>query len=194
MAKHEAIYETALEHVDLSALSGNAVNVKEIRDCGFVTLRVRRETAGVAEAMDKLGITLPSTLGFTENNDAVRVKWISPDEYLISLPLTAKDEFISKAKAALDGIFSAVVDNSGGYALLHISGSQYQEMLSKLSFYDLHGNLPTGKVVSTMLSKSPVIFYRVDQESLFCMLRWSFADYALKIILAASEEFNTKER
>ncbi len=189
MAKHDVIYETALEQVDLSALSSDAIRVTEIRDLGFVVLRVHPATAGVSEAMVRLGIELPETMGMTDSTDSRLVKWISPDEYLVTLPLAEKDAFIQEATEALKGIFSAVVDNSGGYSLLKIAGSQYQEMLSKLTFYDLRGNLPVGKVVSTLMTKAPVIFYRTEEDALMCMVRWSFADYAWKILLKAGEEY-----
>lgn len=194
MAKHspiygDAVYETALEQADWSALNSDAVRVTEIRDRGFVVLRLRPDTAGADAALAKPGIELPGALGMTGAAESRLVKWISPDEYLITLPLTEKDAFIAEAKTALEGIFSAVVDNSGGYSLLNISGAQYQEMLSKLTFYDLRGNLPVGKVVSTLMTKAPVIFYRTEEDSLMCMVRWSFADYAGKLLVKAAEEY-----
>lgn len=188
MAKHDIVYETALEQADLSALNSDAIRVTEVRDRGFVVLRIRPDTGGVAEAMAKLGIELPETMGMTGSAERL-VKWISPDEYLVTLPLADKDVFVADAKAALDGIFSAVVDNSGGYSLLKISGSHYQDMMSKLTFYDLRGNMPVGKVVSTLMTKTPVIFYRTDEEALMCMVRWSFADYTWKIMVKAAEEY-----
>ena len=188
MAKHDIVYETALQQVDLSALNSDAIRVTEVRDRGFVVLRIRSNTAGVTEAMAKLGIELPDTLGITGSAERL-VKWISPDECLVTLPLSEKDAFIQEATAALEGIFSAAVDNSGGYSLLKISGTHYQDMLSKLTFYDLSGNMPVGKVVSTVMTKTPVIFYRTDEDALMCMVRWSFADYAWKILLKAAEEY-----
>lgn len=189
MAKHDIVYETALEQIDTSALNSDAIRVTEIRDRGFVVLRIRPNTAGAAAAIAKLGIELPAALGMTGSAETKLVKWISPDEFLVTLPLTEKDAFVEEAKAALDGIFSAVVDNSGAYSLLNISGSDYQELLSKLTFYDLRGDLPTGKVVSTLMTKAPTIFYRTDEGSLLCMVRWSFADYAWKLIMKAAEEY-----
>lgn len=198
MAKPEAvtdlnsIYETALEQTDWTGLKGDAVTITEIRDRGFVVLRVRQSTEGAAAALAKLGIELPDAQGMTGAADSKLVKWISPDEYLITLPLTEKDAFIAEATAAFAGIFSAVVDNSGAYSLLELSGAHYPDMLSKLTFYDIRNNLPAGKAVSTLMTKSPVIFYRLSDDSLYCMLRWSFADYALKIMGKAAEEYNGK--
>lgn len=188
-AMYEAVYETALESYDLSALSGDA---EELRGYGFVVLRVCPAHERVQAALGKLGVGLPDTLGMTGTLDTRLVKWISPDEYLISLPLAEKDAFIAEAQAALDGIFSAVVDNSGAYSLLRLSGAHYLEMLSKLTFYDVSGNLPVGKVVSTQLSKAPVIFYRLEEGQLMAMVRWSFADYAWKVLVKAGEEFKRR--
>lgn len=196
MAKPEAvqdlntIYETALEQTDWTGLKGDVVNITEIRDRGFVVLRVRQSTNGAAAALAKLGIELPDAQGMSGDADTKLVKWISPDEYLVTLPLADKDVFIAEATAAFEGIFSAVVDNSGAYSLLEITGTNYEDMLSKLTFYDIRNNLPAGKVVSTLMTKSPVIFYRLEDDSIRCMLRWSFADYALKIMGKAAEEYH----
>lgn len=191
MAKPEMnpIYETALEQANKTSLSGNAVKAEELRDYGFVVLRVRPETPGATAALGQLGIELPGALGMTGSLDSRLVKWISPDEYLVTLPLAEKDAFLVDAKAALAGIFSAVVDNSGGYSLLKLSGQHYLDMLSKLTFYDVRNNLPAGKVVSTLMTKSPAIFYRLDENSVMLMVRWSFADYAWKMMCVASEEY-----
>ncbi len=183
------IHETALEQLDTTVLSGKAVNISELRDYGFVVLRARPTHAGVTAALQTLGITLPTALGMTGSLDSHLVKWISPDEYLVTLPLAEKDAFVRDAKTALDGVFAAVVDNSGAYSLLKIAGTQRYDMLAKLCLYDLRGQLPVGKVVSTVLVKSPAIFYRVDEDSLLWMVRWSFADYAWKVVVHASGEF-----
>ena len=195
MAKPEAvtdlnsIYETALEQTDWTGLRGDAVNIKESRDHGFVVLRIRQSTDGASAALAKLGIELPDAQSMSGDAATKLVKWISPDEYLVTLPLAEKDAFIAEATAAFEGIFSAVVDNSGAYSLLELSGTHLRDMLSKLTFYDIRNNLPAGKVVSTLMTKSPVIFYRLNDDSLRCMLRWSFADYALKIMGKAAEEY-----
>lgn len=196
MAKPEAvtdlnsIYETALEQADWTGLNNDAVNIHEFRGYGFVVIRIRKTTEGAMAALTKLGIELPEAQGMTGDIDTRLVKWISPDEYLITLSLAEKDNFVAEATAAFEGVFSAVVDNSGAYSLLKITGTHYVDMLSKLTFYDIRHNLPVGKVVSTLMTKSPAIFYRLDSDSIYCMIRWSFADYAQKMLIKAGEEFN----
>ncbi len=194
MAKHEInavpVYETALQQENLQALSGD-VQVDELRHYGFIVLRVRPETAGVVEAMQQLGIELPKALQWTGSLDTCLVKWISPDEFLVTLPLAEKDAFMQQAKTALQGIFSAVVDNSGAYALLKFSGRQYQDLLAKLCLYDLRHELLVGKVVSSLLGKTGAIFYRLDDTSLLCMVRWSFAAYAWRALVTASQRLES---
>ena len=185
-----SLYVTALEQTDWTGFNKETVKINEIRDYGFVVLRIRQQTAGSAAALAKLGLDLPTAQGLTGNPDSRLVKWISPDEYLITLPLAEKEAFISEASTALQGIFSAVVDNSGAYSLLDIAGSHALDMLSKMTFYDIRHKLPAGKVVSTLMTKSPVIFYRLNDESIRCMVRWSFADYAAKVLEKACEEYS----
>ncbi|TXH68379.1 MAG: hypothetical protein E6Q85_08950 [Thiothrix sp.] len=184
-----AKFETALEGHDFNALAGNGFQVTEERNYGYVVLRIRANTAGAADALGKLGIQLPNALGMTGSLDTKLVKWLSPDEYLITLPLTQKDAFIKDAKAALDGIFAAVVDNSGGYSLLKLSGEHRYDVLAKNCVYDLAKNLSEGKAVSTLFSKASAIFYRLDANHVYLMVRWSFADYAFNVLEASSKEF-----
>jgi len=181
-----AKFETALEQENLQALSGD-VTAEEWRDYGYVALRVRPATEGVSDALQSLNIELPDTLQMTGSLDSRLVKWISPDEFLVTLPLAEKDDFVKQAEEAFAGIFAAVVDNSGGYSLLKFSGSQYPELMAKLCLYDLKRNFPKGKVISTFLGKAPAILYRVDDDSLMCMVRWSFAAYAWQALTHASE-------
>lgn len=184
-----AKFETALEGHDFNALSGVGFQVSEERDYAYVVLRIRPNTAGAAEALSKLGIQLPNALGITGSLDTKLVKWISPDEYLVTLALSQKDAFIKDAKAALDGIFSAVVDNSGGYSLLKLSGEHRYDVLAKNCVYDCSRYLSEGKVVSTLFSKASAVIYRLDANSVYLMVRWSFADYAFNVLEASSREF-----
>lgn len=183
-----AKFETALEGRDFNALAGNGFQVSEERHYGYVVLRIRPHTAGAA-ALTSLGIELPNALGMTGSLDSKLVKWISPDEYLITLPLSQKDAFIKEAKAALKGIFAAVVDNSGGYSLLKLSGEQVYAVLAKNCVYDCSRFLSDGKVVSTLLAKAGAIIYRIDADYVYLMVRWSFADYVFKVLDESSREF-----
>lgn len=184
-----AKFETALEGHDFNALSSQGFQVTEERNYGYVVLRIRPNTTGAAEALTKLGLQLPNALGITGSLDSKLVKWISPDEYLITLPLSQKDSFIQDAKAALNGIFAAVVDNSGGYALLRLAGQHVNEVLAKNCVYDCSKNLSEGKVISTLFSKAAAIIYRLDVQSVYLMVRWSFADYTFQVLDLSSREF-----
>ncbi len=184
-----AKFETALEGRDFNALAGNGFQVSEERHYGYVVLRIRSSTMGATAALTQLGIQLPKALGMTGSLDTKLVKWISPDEYLITLPLSQKDAFIKDAKAALQGIFAAVVDNSGGYSLLKLSGEHLYEVLAKNCVYDCSQFLSEGKVVSTLFSKATVLIYRLDAQHVYLMPRWSFADYVFQALELSSREF-----
>lgn len=184
-----AKFETALEGHDFNALAGKGFQVSEERNYGYVVLRIRSTTTGAAEALTQLGIQLPNALGITGSLDTKLVKWLSPDEYLITLPLSQKDAFIQDAKAALKGVFAAVVDNSGGYSLLKLSGEHVYEVLAKNCVYDCSKFLTEGKVISTLFSKASAVIYRIDANNVYLMVRWSFADYAFNVLAASSQEF-----
>ena len=184
-----AKFKTALEGLDFNALAGNGFQVSEERNYGYVVLRIRPNTAGAVEALGQLGIQLPPALGMTGSLETKLVKWISPDEYLITLLLSQKDAFIQDAKAALKGSFAAVVDNSGGYSLLKLAGEHRYDVLAKNCVYDCAKFLTEGKVVSTLFSKASAVIYQLDANHVYLMVRWSFADYAFKVLEVSSKEF-----
>ncbi len=184
-----AKYETALAQVNTSTLAGVALQVSEQLGFAYVVLRIRPDGAGVAHALAGVGLVLPEPLETIGSLQTRLVQWLSPDEFLITLPLEDKDALIRDLQSALAGLFAAVVDNSGGYVLLKLTGERRYDLLAKFVTYDVRGKLPVGKVVSTLLAKAGVILYRPDEDSLLLTVRSSFADYAWNVLAEGAEEW-----
>jgi len=185
-------YRTPLAHQQVNC-SSPEWSVTERSDLGFVVLRGQHDDPAFLEAIAALDLALPRPIYATTRDEGSRtLLWISPDESLLLLPLAEKDAFIEQVTSAFAGLHAAVVDNSGGYACVQLSGSRALDVLKKLCAYDL-GNeaFPVGRVLSTHLAKAPVIIHRADSEYLQLLIRFSFADYAGRALSAAAEEYQT---
>ncbi len=186
----ENAYRTPLAQRQLDR-SGTVWSVKERRDRGFVVLRGNNDDRVFLQALATLDLSLPQPVSSSTNGGGERtLLWVSPDEFLLLLPLPEKDAFIERAETVFRGLHAAVVDNSGGYSCLQLAGSQVLAVLQKLCAYDL-GNtaFPSGRVLSSHLAKAPVIIHRPDPHSLQLLIRFSFADYGWRVLSVAASEY-----
>jgi sarcosine oxidase, subunit gamma len=91
-------------------------------------------------------------------------------------------------QAALVGIHSQVIDNSGGYTSVLLQGKQATDALQHCIVYNLHALMPN-KVVGTTFGKASIILYRLDDG--FCLvLRRSFADYIWRYLERAAQPYD----
>jgi len=73
--------------------------------------------------------------------------------------------FAASVRAALDGL-AAVSDQSGGYAVLRLTGSRVRDTLAKLVPLDLHERVfDAGSAASTIASHVPVTLWRLPDGS-----------------------------
>ena len=219
-------YRTALEQYNLGqrkAGERDAFTVKEIRDYGFVGLRGQTDDDAFVSLCHNNGIVIPTAplrLEYNGMDDGVGDRasggesggkaktaqamstftlWISPDEFLHLLPLKNKDALVSKLEEDVSATHAAVVDNSGGFSYLELGGSSLHKVLAKTCAYDCSKeNLPTGKVVSTLIGKAPVIIFRhknnvadtaTGEHDISLLIRFSFADYVWRLLEDAVGEY-----
>ncbi len=189
------VYESALEQFDLKSQqqTSEAYFANEIRDKGFVILRGKYDDKDFINiANENLSIEIPVT-PLSVNTSKIwqaQVLWQSPDEFLVILPLSKKDAFFQKAQHAFKGIFAAVVDISGGFVCIELSGTRYLDVLQKVSEYEFNKhNFPMNKTVVTFLGEALCIFLRIDPEKILILLRFSFADYCWRLLEHASREY-----
>jgi sarcosine oxidase subunit gamma len=171
---------------------GAGVVVRERAFLGHLILRGNAADeafrAGVEQA---LGVPLPVKLGplAIDAAGALSIQWMSPDEWLVIVPGGREFEAETRLRAVLTGHF-AVMNVSGGQAVLELSGPAVREVLMKCTPYDVHpAHFPVGKGVSTTFAKSTAALRRVGEECWELVVRRSFADYLYRWVLDASEEF-----
>jgi sarcosine oxidase subunit gamma len=152
-------------------------------------------------AQKVLTISLPTAANTLTVVGDVHILWLGPQEWLIITPEDQIDTLLGELQSALQGVFSAVTDISGGNTMLEISGSVARELMCKGSTIDFHSNkLPVGGCAQTLFAMTNVTIYPYDhtlgqqfaQRSGYRLIvRRSFADYLGHWLTEAAKEFAT---
>ena len=186
--------ESPLHHVGLEGIADTpdadaGVVFSEAALMGHLTLRCEPSSPLIAVAQSILGVALPlSPLTSVEQGDLV-VRWIAPDEWLISLPNHQVFDLETRFRAEMKGHHS-LVNGSGGMTVYKLRGKHVVDMLKKSTPVDLHDSeFPVGKVVSTVFAKAGAVIRRTGESEFELVVRRSFADYIWLWIQDASQEY-----
>ena len=186
--------ESPLHHVGLAEIAGQpnadaGVIFSEAGLLGHLTLRCEPSSPLIAVAESILGVALPlSPLSSVEQGDLV-VRWIAPDEWLITLPNDKVFDLETRFRAEMNGHHS-LVNGSGGMTVYKLRGQRVVDMLKKSTPVDLHDSeFPVGKVVSTVFAKAGAVIRRTGESEFELVVRRSFADYIWLWIQDASQEY-----
>ena len=187
--------ESPLHHADLAtraqkgATSGG-VHFRELGLMGHLTLRCDPKNAELTGAAARvLGVELPMQPLTSVESGSTIVRWISPDEWLITVPNDQSFDLETRFRAEMSGHYS-LVNSSGGLTIFKLSGDKVVDMLKKSTPVDLHDSeFPVGKVVSTVFAKSGATIRRTGATEFELVVRRSFADYLWLWIQSASQEF-----
>lgn len=188
--------ESPLHHVGLASIAAQVqpinagVIFREDGLLGHLTLRCNPANSElVATAQSILGVELPLVpLTSVVQGDRV-VRWISPDEWLISLPNEGVFELETRFRNEMQGHHS-LVNGSGGLTVYTLRGDNVVDMLKKSIPSDLHDSeFPVGKVVSTVFAKAGAVVRRSGVTEFELVVRRSYADYIWLWIQSASQEY-----
>lgn len=183
-------WETPLQHILAAYQSPSAATVqaREWPQSGVIILRGKSsDSAFVAAAGKALGCKLPTDPKGTAVSGSILVIRLSPDEWFIRCAYGEKEALKNSLLNSLEGIFSQVVDNSGGYTGLTLSGNSVLQLLRHITPYNVEA-LQAGDAVGTILSKSQVILYKTG-EGCELIFRRSFADYVWKLLVRSSKPY-----
>ncbi|AQS35899.1 sarcosine oxidase, gamma subunit family, heterotetrameric form [Shewanella psychrophila] len=188
----QAVSPLSKEISQASQRQNIGVHLSELAFLGHLVLRGNSENKQFSAAIETvLGVPLPSALQSETKND-LSISWISPDEWLVILPITGAFEIERRLRIMVDG-HCAVVNVSGGQTVLSLSGTNALQVLHKSTPYDVHErNFPVGKVVTTVFAKAQVIIRRTGPESWELTVRRSFADYVWQWLMDASTEYGVE--
>lgn len=177
-----------------SALRGDGLQLQENALATQLVIRGNTDDASFVQGVEKAtGLALPGNLQ-SEANDGWRLRWIAPDEWLLTGPANAAFTMETALRENLSGHY-AVINVSGGQTLVRLSGANARTVLMKSCPYDVHDrNFPVGKVVSTVFAKSQAIVSRLGDDEWELVVRRSFADYIWRWLVDAGQEFGLSER
>ncbi|MFM0740472.1 sarcosine oxidase subunit gamma [Paraburkholderia xenovorans] len=151
-----------------------------------------RDAAFVQAVESVLGGRAPEKPNTIVQGNGYDMLWLGPDEWLVrsaaahdasrSAPLQAR------LGAAFVGVFASVVDIGSGYTVLDISGTRTREVLARGCPLDLHPKLfGVGQCAQSHYFKASMTLVPTGADSFDIVVRRSFADYFVKIMLDAAE-------
>jgi sarcosine oxidase subunit gamma len=151
-----------------------------------------REAAFVSAVQSVLGCRPPEQANTVVHGNGYDMMWLGPDEWL-ACSASAHDAartapLQAKLGAALNGVFASAVDVGSGYTVLEISGTRVRDVLARGCPLDLHPKLfGTGQCAQSHYFKASMTLLPTGTDSFDIVVRRSFADYFVKIMLDAAE-------
>ncbi len=193
------VIASALEHANMKSLAvktatGLGVTLVELPVTGMLVLRARDDKPALAAALkSSLQLDLPNVLAsnvVVDNGKSYCARWIAPDEWLLSCPLQDAFEIEQNIRTAAGASSIAIVNVSGGFTTIMLSGNNANDVLKKSVTYDVHpSHFTVGKVVNTVFSKAQVTMRCLDTNHYEFIVRRSFADYVWLWLQVASAEY-----
>lgn len=175
------------------ATAGAAFRLNERPFLELVNVRGDTRDAAFMQAMESvLGCRPPEKANTIAHGNGYEMLWLGPDEWLVR-SATAHDAtrtapLQAKLGAAFAGVFAAVVDIGSGYTVLEISGTRTREVLARGCPLDLHPKLfGEGQCAQSHYFKASMTLVPTGANSFDIVVRRSFADYFVKMMLDAAE-------
>jgi len=184
--------ETPLVQIELAEPAGDAPRIVEKPFLGFINLRGKPDnTAFLAATLKVLGCEPPLEANTMVESGELRIYWMGPDEWLVITPAGQPASLQSQLAVALEGVFASVVDNSSGFTLVEISGTNAADLLASDCPLDLHPRaFKPGQCAQTRLAKASMMVAPLrDGEGFEVVIRRSFADYLLLWLQEAAIAF-----
>lgn len=160
----------------------HGVRASELTHLGYLVLRGRPDDAAFLQrTAEVLGVPLPTEPRRLAVGSAGAVVWLSPDEWLLACRRSQRDPLQAALTAATQGLHAQVVDNSGGYTALRLSGRDHLTLLRHLGPYDFQSQA-IGLCISTVAQRAAITVVRCDMAGVVVIFRRSFADYLWRLI------------
>ncbi|MGD8348786.1 MAG: sarcosine oxidase subunit gamma family protein [Gammaproteobacteria bacterium] len=184
--------QSPLVQIEFGEPGGSAPRIEEKAFLGYLNLRGRPAHTGfVAGVLKALGAEAPTEPNTVIDAGDQRVYWLGPDEWLVVTPAGEQQKIADKLRAALDGVFSSVVDNSSGLTMIRITGENAAALLATDCPLDLHPReFKPGQCAQTRIAKTGMtIAPLADGTGFEVIIRRSFADYLLRWLQDAAVAF-----
>ena len=166
-----------------------AVQMGECPRWAYVIVRGRvTDTAFVQAASAILGAALPQQAKQVVSGQRMHMLWLSPDEWLVVGAYAERDQLLGHWQQGLRGVFAQVVDNSGGFTALAISGAEAETVLRHVTPYDV-ASIGAQQCAATVMAKAGMVLVRQDATQMLLICRRSFADYIWRLLQKAARPY-----
>ncbi|HZZ02280.1 sarcosine oxidase subunit gamma [Paraburkholderia sp.] len=151
-----------------------------------------RDAAFMKAVESVIGCRPPEKANTIARGNGYDVLWLGPDEWLVRSAMahdaTHTAPLQAKLGAAFAGVFASAVDIGSGYTVLDISGTRTREVLARGCPLDLHPKLfGEGQCAQSHYFKASMTLLPSGADSFDIVVRRSFADYFVKMMLDAAE-------
>lgn len=117
------------------------------------------------------------------------VLWLGPDEWLVRSNGPVQAGVLEAQLAqAVQGSYAAAVDVGSGYTVVEISGERVRDVLARGCPLDLHPRVfKPGQCAQSHYFKASIVLIPTGDDTFELVVRRSFADYFVRIMLDAAE-------
>lgn len=174
-----------------TALSDRALLAGWRTGLAIVNLRGNAEDPAFREAVSRaLNLELPVRPCSSIADAVHRLVWIGPDDWFVIGPKGQASVIEAKLRAALAGMHHAVTDVSGGYTVLHLSGTPVREVLAQGCPLDLHPRVfRPGSSAGSLFFKASIWLWQTDEAPIYeVLVRSSFMGYFWLMLERSTQE------
>ena len=172
-----------------AAAASKKFNLREKAFCDLVNLRGDvRDAAFLAAVEGVTGCRPPAKANTVARGNGYDVLWLGPDEWLVRSQQPQAPVAEGKLVEALQGQFASAVDIGSGWTVLEISGEKVRDVIARGCPLDLHPRvLAPGQCAQSHYFKASIVLVPVADDTYEIVVRRSFADYFIRIMLDAAE-------
>ncbi|MGF6506695.1 sarcosine oxidase subunit gamma [Paraburkholderia sp. 32] len=151
-----------------------------------------RDAAFIRAVEQVIGCKPPEKPNTVARGNGYDMVWLGPDEWLVrseaAHDATRTAPLQAKLGAAFAGVFASAVDVGSGYTVLEITGTRTRDVLARGCPLDLHPKLfGLGQCAQSHYFKASITLLPTGADSFDIVVRRSFADYFVRIMLDAAE-------
>ena len=138
------------------------------------------------------GIELPREPNTVALGETYIALWLGPDEWLLQSTGPRPATLERTLRPLLANQFAAIVDVGSGSIVVEVTGSRARDVLQKGCPLDLHPRVfGVGQCAQSHFFKAAIVLRPLGTDTFEVIFRRSYADYAIRMLTDAAEEFTS---
>jgi len=175
----------------------NGFDFEELSNIPKINLRGNSTDKDFITNVEKiLDVLVPTESNTSNNNNKLKIIWLSPNEWLIEIYERKKfDKIFSDLKHSLNSQNTAVTDVTENRTILRLNGIDLYKLLSKFMVIDIDNVLnKESSVAQTIFTKVPVLIVRNhkinESQSINLHANRSHAQYIIDLLIDGSNNID----